>query len=148
MGRRRRLPEIHSSNYSEKKRASDQAINAPVQNSSSDTVLIALNQMLGRSPINQETINQHPDLLSRINWNIKNDYGMLHPDYCRPIMFVHDELVFIVKDDSRLGDYLKLIKFEMEHPPLERDFGIKMLVPFESEVKVGKSLNAMKKVDV
>jgi uracil-DNA glycosylase family 4 len=122
LGRRRHLPEINSPNEWEVHEAERQAINHPVQGPSSDTVLIALNEMEATDTF--------------------------HPDYCRESLFIHDELVFELKDCSRLEDYVKMINYHMENPPLERDFGIKLSVPLKAEGNLGKNLNEMKEFTV
>jgi DNA polymerase-1 len=122
LGRRRHLPEIHSENDRERMEAERQAINHPIQSPSSDTVLIALSEMKRK-----ETF---------------------HPEYCRPSLFIHDELVFELKDCSKLEDYVKKINYEMENPPLERNFGFKLSVPLVAEGNLGKNLNSMKEFTV
>ena len=134
-----------------RRHAENEAVNQPVQSPSSDTVLIACNQLLGRSPLNPELMKNATtkELLHRINFNDTRDYGLLNPDECKPFMFVHDELVFMVKDNSRAIDYMKLIKFEMENPPLERDFGVKLRVPLVAEGKISHiSLADMEKIEL
>jgi len=147
LGRRRHLPEINSSNPALRARAENQAVNHPIQSPSSDTVLIALNEMTGTSLIQSRDMNfVRNEMLKRIKNRMreKRDWGIFHPDECQPILFIHDELIFLVKDNSKLVDYAKKIKYYMENPPLERDFGVKLRVPLVSDPKIGKTLNEMK----
>lgn len=140
LGRRRRLPDINSDIKGVRRHAENEAVNHPIQSPSSDTVLIACNQLLGRSPLNPKTINNltTKEILHRLKFDATKDWGFLHPEECFPFMFVHDELVFMVKDGSKVEDYARLVKWEMENPPLERDFGVKLLVPLVAELKIGK----------
>ena len=111
-GRRRRLPEIYSNEDYIRSEAERQAINTPIQGPSSDTVLIALNELRRKKRLN--------------------------PKECKPILFVHDELVFEVKDkDSIAEKYAKAIKEEMEHPPIKKLFNYTMKVPLLAEIKQG-----------
>ena len=112
LGRRRRLPEINSYDKWLKGEAERQAINAPIQGPSSDAVILAGIEIMRTEP---------------------------NPEEFRPTLFIHDELIFLVKDNSKVTDYGKLFHHHMTNPPLERDFGVKLLVPLESEVKVGKN---------
>lgn len=114
-GRRRHLPEIRSEDRYLRFEAERMAVNHPIQSPASDTVLIASNEIQKKE---------------------------LDPKECRLVMFIHDELIFEVKDNSKIQDYAKLIKREMENPPLKRLFGIKMTVPLGVEVKVGKNLGS------
>jgi len=122
LGRRRRLPEINSDEKFLRFEAERQAINHPIQSPSSDTVLIALNEM-------------------------RRD-GIFNPDEFRASLFIHDELVFEVKDNSKVTDYAKAVKHYMEHPPLERDFGVKLRVPLVADPKVGKNSAEMEEIQL
>jgi DNA polymerase-1 len=109
-GRRRRLPGITSNDEKEVERCARQAFNHTIQCSASDITLVALNQ------------------LSKLK--------LLNPVEIKPIMFVHDELVFEVRGDL-LEKYLPIIKHEMECPPLYELFGVTLTVPLKVEAKVG-----------
>jgi uracil-DNA glycosylase family 4 len=122
LGRRRRLPEINSTEKFLRLEAERQAINSPIQSPSSDTVLIALNEM--------------------------DKKDMFHPDYFMPSLFIHDSLIFEVKDCSKAEDYVKMVIHEMENPPLERDFGVKLLVPLKAEAEIGPNAAEMKEVNL
>lgn len=118
LGRRRRLPEIVSDDRKLRAEAERQAINSPVQNVSSDVVLLAA------SEISKE----------------------LDPNEARILAFIHDELIFEVRDDPEIiMRYYKLIKRHMENPPLER-FGVKMRVPLVANAKIGKNLADMEEL--
>jgi len=62
----------------------------------------------------------------------------------RLVLFVHDELVFEVKDSSRVNDYAKLLHHHMVNPPLKRDFGLTLRVPLESDITIGQNYAEMK----
>ena len=112
-GRTRLLPGIWSPDQGERARAIRQALNHPIQSASSDTVLVACNQMI--------------------------ESGMFdNQDEIRLIMFIHDELIFECRED-KVSYYKPLIKRAMENPPLEELFGVKMLVPFIVGCKIGKN---------
>lgn len=101
-GRKLYLPNIHSTNISQKKSAERAAINAPMQGSAAD--------IMKRAMISIETWLQQDTIPVRI------------------IMQVHDELVFEVKN-SIVNDAVKKIKQLMEEcfildVPLKVDVGI------------------------
>jgi len=120
-GRRRRLPEINAKNYGVKRRAERMAVNHPIQNPSSDVVLMANNEI---------------------------DKRDLNPEEFRNVLFIHDELVYEVKDNSKVEDYAKIVKYEMENPPIERDFGYKMSVPLSAGISVGLNAAEMKELTI
>lgn len=113
LGRRRTLPEIRSTDQALRHEAERQAINAPIQSVSSDTVLMAANEIR------------------------KKD---LNPEEFRLSLFIHDELVYLVKESADLQFYGRILKHELENPPFEKDFGFKLTVPLISDVKVGTNL--------
>jgi DNA polymerase-1 len=117
LGRKRRLPGIHSKNFSERGEAERQAVNHPIQSASSDTVLLALVEILKDKRID--------------------------PEECRPVLFVHDSIILECKED-KVDKYVPLIKWHLEHPPLEKLFGIKLRVPMVADAKVGPNLGEMK----
>jgi uracil-DNA glycosylase family 4 len=120
LGRRRRLPEINSDDKWVRHEAERMAVNHPIQGPSSDVVLLCCNELLREE--------------------------MLDPTEAFPVLFVHDELVFQVKDTSRIQDYAKAIKHAMENPPLKRDFGFRLRVPLASEIKAGPNLAKMETI--
>lgn len=117
LGRVRHLPSLNSPVQAERSEAERMAVNHKIQGPSSDTVLLSAHELL------------------------KED---IDPDDFRLVLFVHDELVFEVKDSSRVADYGKLLHHHMIHPPLKRDFGLTMRVPLESDVTIGKNYAEMK----
>lgn len=119
LGRRRRLPELRSRDGFVRGEAERMAINHPIQSPSSDMVVMA-------------------------GMEIQNKYKP-DPKEFRPILFVHDELVWEVREDA-VDKWVPIIKEEMEHPPFERDFGFRMRIPLEAEIKVGDSLANLKEV--
>ena len=99
-GRRRYLPDIHSSNAVVRGVAERNAINSPIQGSAADVIKLAM-------------INIHKRL--------KNNYKT------KMILQVHDELVFDVFKPE-LTDIKELVKYEMENAcklvvPLEVEVG-------------------------
>ncbi len=119
LGRRRRFPEINSPDKWVRLKAERDAVNHPIQSPSSDVVLMACNEIIDLD---------------------------IDPQKFRPIMFIHDELVFELKEDEDIRCYAKLLKDAMENPQLERDFNYKMEVPLASSVKVGKNLADMEEI--
>ncbi len=115
LGRIRRLPEIHSKDVGLRLEAERMAVNQPIQGPSSDTVLLAGNEVM------------------------REDFS---PEELRPCLFIHDELIYEVKEEYT-EQYARMIKDHMEHPPLQRDFGVELSVPLVADVKVGKNLAEM-----
>ena len=113
IGRRRNLPEIRSNDQGLRHEAERQAINAPIQSVSSDTVLMAANEIA------------------------KLD---LNPEEFKLSLFIHDELVFLVKESADLPFYGRILKDALENPPFERDYGYTLTVPLKSDVQVGTNL--------
>lgn len=125
LGRKRRLPEINSTNMFFKGQAERMAINLPIQSPSSDTMLMASNEIIRKKRFD--------------------------PKIARPILFVHDALVYEVKevkDGSNIVDCAKIVKQETENPPLEEYFGYKMKVPLVTDISVGKNLMVMKEMEI
>lgn len=99
-GRRRNLPDIHSSNSVVRGIAERNAINSPIQGTAADIIKIAMNRI-------------HTLLLGKYK--------------TRMILQVHDELVFDVYQ-SELEEIISIVKEEMENAaslsvPLEVDIG-------------------------
>jgi len=122
LGRRRRLPNLHSEDRVLKNEAERMAVNHPIQEPSSSTCLLAANEM------------REQQVLSNL-------------DEIRLSLFVHDELIFEVRED-KVDEYAPIIKWHMENPPLERDFGVKLKVPLVAEPKVGPNMAEMKALDL
>jgi DNA polymerase-1 len=120
LGRRRRLPEMKSDDKWQRMEAERMAVNHPIQSPSSDMVLIACNELIRKD--------------------------MLNPEEILPVLFVHDELVFQVKETADIEKYAKAIQYEMENPPLQRDLGVTLKVPLVAEVSVGPNLASMQEL--
>lgn len=116
-GRRRHFPEFLSGDIFKMNQAEKQAVNHPIQEPSSSTVLLAALDL------------------------IEAGYG--NTDECRLVNFVHDELVFEVRDDPKvIAKYYQIIKRAMENPPFHK-LGYQMSVPLVSDGKVGYNLAEM-----
>lgn len=109
-GRKRRLPEIWSNDYGVWSRAARQAVNFPIQSAASDNVLFAAVSMLNS--------------------------GDMDLNECRPVLFIHDSLVFEVRE-NQVDDYARFIKNHLEHAPIRKYFGIKFSIPMVADLKVG-----------
>ena len=120
LGRIRHLPELDAKDGGLRAEAERMAVNHPIQGPSSDTTLMAANE------IRREDID---------------------PREFRPILFVHDELIYEVREDLT-QQYARLLKDKMEHPPLVRDFGIELKVPLVADVKIGRNLAEMEDLDL
>ena len=113
LGRVRHLPEIDSTDSKIVQDTERQALNHAIQSVASDSVLLSALEIMKVCP----------------------------PDECTPVLFIHDELTFQVRED--LADkYARIIKHHMVNPPLEQ-FGVNLNVPLGSDCKIGRSLGAM-----
>lgn len=121
LGRRRRLPELQSKMDFVRSEAERMAVNHKIQSPSSDICLMALNEL----------------------W----DAGVYKMGEFEPSQFVHDELIFAVRED-KVMKYAKMVKEVMENPPLQRDFGFKLSVPLLAEIKIGDNAAEMKELEV
>jgi len=108
LGRRRRLPHIHSMDKSMQMQAERQAINSPVQSTASDLCLLG-------------------GVLLR---------ERLSPKIFRIVGFVHDEILFEYKERHE-DKVCSTVKRVMENLPLKRLFGVTCPVPIEVEIDVG-----------
>lgn len=113
----RHLPDIYSRDNMTRSLAERQAVNAPVQKFASDLGVMALTRI-------------HRDLTYNPHIPLK------------PCMFIHDALVFLVRNDY-LEEALPAIKWYMENNPLQEMFGITLPVPMIADVEVGPSLGAL-----
>jgi len=120
-GRRRRLPEVRDPDQYVRYRSERQALNHGIQAASSDTVLAALTAMLV------------DDVLDSVE--------------IKPIMFIHDELVFEC-DEDKLDYYIPIILHYMEHPPLKEWFDFDMTVPLKAEAKVGANFGSLSEYNI
>lgn len=105
MGRRRYLPGIRSESRRDRSSAERMAINTPVQGLGADCLKYAMGLLV-------KELRNYKDI--------------------RPILTVHDSLVFLVKDDQ-VEEAMELIKTCMETPPPLPNF-----MPLVAEVSVGK----------
>jgi uracil-DNA glycosylase family 4 len=120
LGRRRHLPEINDDEKSVRAVAARQAVNHPIQSASSDTVLIAINEILRKR--------------------------LVDPNECKLVNFIHDEVVWEVDNNPEaIERNFRIIKHQMEHPPLHR-VGVKLRVPLVVDGKVGPNLAEMKEI--
>jgi uracil-DNA glycosylase family 4 len=113
-GALRRLPAVHSSVEAMQWSAVRQAVNSPVQRFASDLGLIAMNRIVR-------------DCDQRV---------------LRPILFVHDALVFEARED-RQEEMAQAVRFYMESPPLERMFKLRPPIPIAADVSIGLNLSEM-----
>lgn len=109
LGRKRRLPDIYSTEDGVRMLAERQAINSPVQAVPPDLTLLAMNQ------------------ISRVP-----GYG----DECFIVGQVHDSIMLEVREDV-VDKWCAVIKKIMENPPLKKLFGVEFLAPILVEVTVG-----------
>ena len=120
-GRRRYLPELHSSNAMVRAGAERMAINMPIQGTAADLMKI--------------------NMIKIQEWTKK--YNRENPDAVRTLLQVHDELLFSVKKEflSDAGDF---IKREMENGHIKFDgHDIDFAVPIEVSLKAGKNWGEM-----
>lgn len=108
-GRMRRLPGIHSQEWSLRSECERQAINAPVQGYIGDHKAMAVVEI-------HETFNRDKEL--------------------RIVGEVHDSILMWVRPD-KLDKLLPLVGDIMRTPKLVREFGINLPVPIEAEFEVG-----------
>jgi DNA polymerase I-like protein with 3'-5' exonuclease and polymerase domains len=70
--------------------------------------------------------------------------NLLDFNECKPVLFIHDELLFEVRDEPAIKEkYYYCIKDAMEHPPLKSMFGFELTVPLVADAKVGYNLHEM-----
>jgi DNA polymerase-1 len=117
-GFRRRLPNIDSEDDSIRADAERQSVNGPVQGFATRMALFALANLA------------------------KNRFD----DGLRIVGFTHDSADFENRLDRNRDRRIRFIKEQMEHPPLEEVFGIKLPFVPTVDVSVGKSLAEMKEV--
>lgn len=110
IGRVRHLPDIVSPDEGVRAEAQRQSINSPVQAYASDLCLLSM------------------CIIDRKFRKL----GMVS----HPIGTVHDAINFEIHDDE-LDEAIRIIKHTMEHPPLERLFGVSLKVPLVADMKVG-----------
>jgi len=116
IGRRRHLPMIDSDNPAIVSLAKRQAINSPIQSISSDSGLLAASEIRRKR--------------------------LLDPEKSCIALFIHDELVYCVRDGYE-EEARDVIINEMENLPFHR-FGLRMTVPLRADCKIGQNLAEMK----
>ena len=113
LGRRRYLPDIWSDDWSKKSFAERCALNTPIQGTAADILKLAMARILS---------------------------GLPEREWLRPVLQIHDELVFVVPAD-KLKEAVDFIKKCMEVKPfLEFD------LPLIAEASAGKSFGAMEEI--
>ena len=113
LGRRRYLPKINSADWRKKSFAQRCALNTPIQGTAADILKIAMRQILK---------------------------GLPKRMWLKPILQVHDELVFEIPKD-KLNEAVSFIKKCMEKKPF-KDFD----VPLIAEASVGKTFGTLKEL--
>jgi uracil-DNA glycosylase family 4 len=107
-GRRRRLPGIHSSDWSVKSECERQAINSPVQGFIGDYKAMALVEI----------------------------HETLPPDKIKLVAEHHDALLGIVRKDA-IDEMLPKVLKIMRRPKLIDEFKIELIIPMEAEIELG-----------
>lgn len=114
LGRRRYLPNINSADWGKKSFAQRCALNTPIQGTAADILKIAITKILK---------------------------GLNERMWLRPILQVHDELVFELPTE-RINEAVNFIKKCMEQQPFP-DFD----VPLVAEGAVGKTFGTLKDLE-
>ncbi|MHB8619563.1 MAG: DNA polymerase I, partial [Chloroflexota bacterium] len=109
LNRRRYIPDIHAANYQLRSAAERMAINMPIQGTAADIIKLAM-------------IRLHGEMRQR---RLRG----------RPILQVHDELVFEVPEDE-IGPLSDLVRTTMEG-------ALSLAVPLTVDLKVGKNWGTM-----
>lgn len=110
IGRKRFLPDINSSNWSDRGSAERQSINSGVQGFASDMCISALSDIVFSDIIDHER--------------------------CKVLGSVHDAILFEVKDDY-VDEVVPMIKEMMEHPSIIE--GIDIPIPIIADVEVAQA---------
>lgn len=114
LGRRRYLPEIDSENWGRKSFAERCALNTPIQGTAADMLKLAIVRILG---------------------------GLAERPWLRPILQIHDELVFIIPE-ARLQEAVEFIRKCMEEKPFP-EFDL----PLVAEAAYGHDFGNMEEMD-
>ncbi len=114
LGRRRYLPTINSSDWKERSFAERCALNTPIQGTAADIMKLAMGRIVKGLP-------KHPEL--------------------RPIMQIHDEVVFLVSE-NQLESAVRFVKECMEDQPFP-GFDI----PLVAEASVGQDYGSMTEME-
>lgn len=107
IGRKRFLPDINSSNWSDRGSAERQSINSGVQGFASDMCISALSDIVFSDIIDHER--------------------------CKVLGSVHDAILFEVRDDY-IDEVVPVIKEMMEHPSIVE--GIDIPIPIIADVEI------------
>lgn len=107
IGRKRFLPDINSSNWSDRGQAERQSINSGVQGFASDMCISALSDIVFSDIIDHER--------------------------CKVLGSVHDAILFEVRDDY-IDEVVPVIKEMMEHPSIVE--GIDIPIPIIADVEI------------
>ncbi len=110
LGRRRYLPNINSEDFKRRSFAERCALNTPIQGTAADILKLAINRIL---------------------------QGLNERDYIKPLLQIHDELVFEVAKD-KADEAIAFIKLCMETPP----FG-EFDIPLIAEVSQGDTFGSL-----
>lgn len=120
IGRKRRLPDIYSSNKSKQAEAERQSINSPVQGFGSDITLMGMAEVTGHSLSKEEA------------------YQLDH-DYFHCVGTVHDAVLFEVKNEY-LITFAKKVKLIMDRPKaLNSVFNFTSPIPIVVDMSIGKN---------
>ena len=114
LGRRRYLPDIHSNEWGKKSFAERCALNTPIQGTAADILKLAASRILT---------------------------GLPSRPWLRPILQIHDELVFIVPDD-RVTEAVSFIRECMEQQPFPDFF-----LPLIAEAAVGPDFGHLQDIN-
>ncbi len=113
LGRRRYLPNITSADWGKKSFAQRCALNTPIQGTAADILKLAMGRIIK---------------------------GLPERLWLRPILQIHDELVFEVPE-NKVNEAIKFIKECMEQRPFE-DFD----VPIIAEAEAGKTFGTLHEI--
>jgi DNA polymerase-1 len=114
MGRRRYLSDIASTEFAKKSTAERQALNHPIQSTAAEIMKLSMIRILN---------------------------GLQTRRWLKPILQIHDEIVFSVPED-KLGEAISFVRGCMEEKPFV-DFDI----PLIAEASVGKRFGSMAEID-
>ena len=113
LGRRRYIPDIWSDDWSKKSFAERCALNTPIQGSAADILKLAMARILS---------------------------GLPERGWLKPVLQIHDELVFVIPAD-KLKEAVDFIRKCMEEKPFA-EFDL----PLIAEASYGKSFGAMEEI--
>ena len=114
LGRRRYLPNITSADWGKKSFAQRCALNTPIQGTAADILKLAMGRIIK---------------------------GLKDRLWLRPILQIHDELVFEVPE-NKVNEAIRFVKACMEQMPFE-DFD----VPIIAEAEAGKTFGALHEME-